>query len=223
MASASVLKPTAPAVLKFDRVDRAPNFCGNVQFIHHFHREQFVRHGQIESGEVHRLRAFDGGAEIFWIHFKRKITPVQSERGERGVVHRGRRGMRDGRAIDRAQARGGVDGGLNRIVTRAIYIRRRREFKAQSPLKENSNALRPRNLSARISPDEIKRRGLSRRRGAGRRGLAHVARRGIAPARGRGHLRSARQSGVAPARARGCGNHFARQTHGIFAGANQFD
>ena len=47
--------------------------------------------------------------------FKREVTPVQAERGERGVVHRGRRGMADGKTIDRATARGGIDGGLSRF------------------------------------------------------------------------------------------------------------
>jgi len=74
-----------------------------------------VRHGEIETGEAHHPGAFDSGTEIFWVDFKRKVAPVQAERGERGVMHRGRRGMADGKAIDRAKSRGGIDGGLSRF------------------------------------------------------------------------------------------------------------
>ena len=74
-----------------------------------------MRHGQIQAGELHRPGPGDGGAQIVGMHFKREITPVQAEPGERGVVHRRRRGVPDGKAIDRAQARRGVDDGLNRF------------------------------------------------------------------------------------------------------------
>jgi hypothetical protein len=49
------------------------------------------------------------------MHFKRKVAPVQAQRGERSVVHRGRRGMSDGKAVNRAEVRGGIDGGLARL------------------------------------------------------------------------------------------------------------
>ena len=96
---------------ELDGVHRAPRPGRGVQFIHHVHREQLVRHGEVESGKIHRPRALDGGAKIFGVHFKGEIAPVQAQRGECGIVHRRRCRMADGRTQHRAQSRGGVDGG----------------------------------------------------------------------------------------------------------------
>ena len=51
--------------------------------------------------------------------------------GKRGVVHRGRRGVPDGKAIDRAQARRGVDDGLDRVGHAGFIRRRRARLKAK--------------------------------------------------------------------------------------------
>src|SRR6266699_2480543 len=70
---------------------------------------------------------------------------------------------------------------------------------------------------AKIFPDVENRHSLSRRRGTGRRGIADFTRRGIAAARGRGDLRSAREPGIAAAGGPGVRIDFARQTAGSFA------
>ena len=86
----------------------APHFLAEASSrIHHVHRQQFVRHGEIEARKPHRLRAGNGGAEIVRVHLAGHIAPVQAQRGERGVVHGRRGGMSDGRAKHRAQARRG--------------------------------------------------------------------------------------------------------------------
>jgi len=71
--------------------------------------------------------------------------------GERGIVHRGRRGVTDGKAIDRAQARRGVDDGLNRFG-HAEFIRGqraglKRKFQTPSPksIKGGRQTLKSRN------------------------------------------------------------------------------
>jgi hypothetical protein len=46
------------------------------------------------------------------MNLKREVTPVQTQGGERGVMHGRRCGMADGKAVNRAAARRGIDGGL---------------------------------------------------------------------------------------------------------------
>jgi len=46
---------------------------GLVEFVHHFQREQFVRHGEIEADEAHRPRAIDGGAQVLGRHVEGEV------------------------------------------------------------------------------------------------------------------------------------------------------
>ena len=75
--------------------------------IDHIHREELVGHGEIEADELQGLGAVDGGPQMIRMNFKREIAPVQTQRGESGVLHRWRGGMLDGMPIDRAITRGG--------------------------------------------------------------------------------------------------------------------
>ncbi len=95
--------------LEADGIDRAPALGGFVQDIHHIHGQQLVRDGEVEADEVHRLCALDGRAEIIRVHLERQVAPVKSERSDAGILHRGRRGMFDGMAVHRANARAGIN------------------------------------------------------------------------------------------------------------------
>ena len=97
------------ARFKADGVDGAPGFRRCVEVIHEFQREPFVRHGEIEADEPHRLCPVDGRAESVRADVQGEIPPVQAERGDAGVLHGRRGGMLDGMAKHRAVAGGGVD------------------------------------------------------------------------------------------------------------------
>ena len=52
--------------------------------------------GEIQAGEVHRLRALDGGAEILRVHLIGEIAPVEAQGGKGRIVHGRRGGVPDG-------------------------------------------------------------------------------------------------------------------------------
>ena len=112
---------TAPQVLadssSASTISTASSLCGTVRF---------------SPAELHGLGAFDGGAQIFGVNFKREVTPVQAERGERGIVHRGRRGMADGKAIDRAQRVAALMAGETGSDTQDLYAATARVQSAKS-------------------------------------------------------------------------------------------
>ena len=103
--------PRAGAVLRLEAhgVHRAPVARGRVEFIHQIDGEQLVRDGEIEADEFHRLRARERGGELRGQHVEREVTPVQAERGQCGIVHRGRGGMLHRMPINRAKARAGAE------------------------------------------------------------------------------------------------------------------
>ena len=89
------------------------------------------------------------------MHFKREVTPVQTERGERGVVHRGRRGVPDGKAIDRAQARRGVDDGLGRVGHAGFICGRSVGLKRKVQVQTGNKSLLCHGFSAEAFSDSL--------------------------------------------------------------------
>ena len=99
------------APLETDHIDRPPELGGFIQCIHHVVRQEFVWYREVQSRKPHSLGPFNGFAQIFREHLTGEITPVQPQFGKRRIVHGGRGRVPDGRAKDRADARGGVDVG----------------------------------------------------------------------------------------------------------------
>src|SRR5207245_9632447 len=74
--------------LETNRVYRAPGAGRLIEKVHHLHGEQLVRHSKIYSDEPHRLGAFQGNGQLIGMNFECQVTPVQTEGGERGILHR---------------------------------------------------------------------------------------------------------------------------------------
>src|SRR5262249_14616199 len=91
-----------------DRVDSAPELCGFIKHINHFHREQLVWHGEIEADEVHSFRSFDRRAEIVGMNLESEIAPIQAKLCNSRILHRRRGGMFDRMTIHCAKAGGRV-------------------------------------------------------------------------------------------------------------------
>jgi len=91
---------------KPDRIHRPPGFGRFIQRVHHARASQLVRHGQIQTGKLHRLGAGNGGAQIVGTDFQ---TRGNASSGRARRTRRcASRATRNGgwKAIDRAAARG---------------------------------------------------------------------------------------------------------------------
>ena len=68
-----------------------------------------MRDGEVHSNEVHQPGAGERGAQVLRLNIKGQVAPVQTKRGDAGVLHRRRRGMFDWMAENGAIAGAGVD------------------------------------------------------------------------------------------------------------------
>ena len=65
---------------------------------------------RIRADALRARRPAERGRKVFRRHVKRQVAPVQSQRGDAGILHRGRCRMPHGMAVNSAELRGRVDG-----------------------------------------------------------------------------------------------------------------